>query len=89
MKKGISSLAVYLEKTAAALICSNRSQVQGSGLMKRLKLHHKKARKKCGFCHIISRYNVPGFWARGSLSVFTCTTHTKWLKVIIIQTLNP
>jgi len=30
MKKGISSLAVYLEKTAAALICSNRSQVQGS-----------------------------------------------------------
>ena len=30
MKKGISSLEAYLEKTAAALICSNRSQVQGS-----------------------------------------------------------
>jgi len=40
--------------------------VQGSGLGKRLKLHPKKARKKCGFCHIIAKCYVPGLWVCGS-----------------------
>ena len=43
-----------------------RIKVQGSGLGKRLKLYPKKARKKCGFCHIIAKYHVPGLWVYGT-----------------------
>ena len=73
MKKGISSLEAYLEKTAAALICSNRSQVprfrfasdgifdrvQRSALRTKKALKTRSPRQKCLFSHIIAKYHVP------------------------------
>jgi hypothetical protein len=38
---------------------SSSSQVQGSGLGKRLKLDPRNTPEKCRFCHIIARCHVP------------------------------